>query len=137
MSIDFSLVKNKFVMKYVGTAQLKICYIFADPPDAPTRVKIVDVSKGIVTLTWKPPRNDGGSPVTHYNVERLWWDSSGEQKESWRQCNRRDIDTTSFKIEDLHEGAEYEFRVKAVNEAGASRPSSTAGPIIVKEQTSM
>lgn len=118
------------------TAQLK-GYIFADPPDAPTRVKIVDVSKGTVTLTWKPPRNDGGSPVTHYIVERLWWDSSGEQKESWRQCNRRDIDSTTFKVEDLHDGAEYEFRVKAVNEVGASRPSSTAGPVIVKDQTSV
>lgn len=110
---------------------------FADPPDPPIRVKIVDVSKGIVTLTWKPPKNDGGAPVTHYNVERLWWDSSGNQQESWRQCNRRDIDTTTFKVEDLHEGAEYEFRVKAVNEIGASRPSSTAGPIIVKDQNSM
>lgn len=90
-----------------------------------------------MTLTWKPPKNDGGSPVTHYIVEQLWWDSSGKQKESWRQCNRRDIDTTTFKVEDLHEGAEYEFRVKAVNEAGASRPSSTAGPIIVKDQTSV
>ncbi len=102
----------------------------------PTRVKIVDVSKGIVTLTWKPPKNDGGAPVTHYNVERLWWDSSGKQQESWRQCNRRDIDTTTFKVEDLNQGAEYEFRVKAVNEVGSSRPSSTAGPIIIKDQNS-
>ncbi|KAJ8416947.1 hypothetical protein AAFF_G00328250 [Aldrovandia affinis] len=89
------------------------------PPDTPTRVKIRSVTKNMVTLTWKPPRHDGGAPVTHYNVEQLCWDPSGMQKESWRQCNRRDIEETIFNIEDLNEGGEYEFRVKAVNEAGA------------------
>ncbi|KAJ8352204.1 hypothetical protein SKAU_G00236800 [Synaphobranchus kaupii] len=104
------------------------------PPDPPTRVKITLVTKNMVNLTWKPPKNDGGAPVTHYIVEQLCWDPSGTQKESWRQCNRRDIEETSFRIEDLSEGGEYEFRVKAVNEAGASRPSSTAGPVITKDQ---
>ena len=45
------------------------------------------------------------------------------------------MDTTSFKVEDLTEGDEYEFRVVAYNEAGASRPSSTAGPILIQDQT--
>lgn len=90
-----------------------------------------------MTLTWKPPINDGGAPVTHYIVECLCWDTSITQKESWRQCNRRDVEKTTFKIEDLNEGGEYEFRVKAVNEAGASRPSSTAGPVTVKDQKCM
>lgn len=51
------------------------------------------------------------------------------------RCNRRDVDTTSFRVEDLTEGDEYEFRVVAYNEAGASRPSSTAGPITIQDQT--
>lgn len=75
--------------------------------------------------------------MTHYSVERLWWDTCGDQKEAWRQVNRRDIEDLTFKVEDLVEGGEYEFRVKAHNEVGASRPSSTAGPIIVKDQTSL
>ena len=107
------------------------------PPDPPTRVKIRLVTKNMVTLTWKPPKNDGGAPITHYIVEQLCWDPSGTQKESWRQCNRRDIEETTFTIEDLTEGGEYEFRVKAVNVAGASRPSSTAGPVIIKDQKCM
>lgn len=113
--------------------QLSIFYL--DPPDAPTRVKIREVTKSTVTLTWKAPKNDGGAPVTHYNVERLYWDVSGTQKETWRQCNRCDIEETTFKVEDLNEGGEYEFRVKAVNDAGSSKPSSTAGPVTVKDQT--
>lgn len=114
-----------------------MCFSTSVPPDPPTRVKIRTVTKSMVTLTWKPPRHDGGAPVTHYIVEQLCWDSSGMQKESWGQCNRRDIEETTFNIEDLNEGGEYEFRVKAVNEAGASKPSSTAGPVIVKAQKCM
>lgn len=33
------------------------------------------------------------------------------------------------------QGGEYEFRVKAVNAAGPSRPSATAGPLVIKDQT--
>lgn len=51
------------------------------------------------------------------------------------RCNRRDVDTTRFKVEDLTEGDEYEFRVVAYNEAGASRPSTTAGPVTIQDQT--
>ncbi|KAJ8416941.1 hypothetical protein AAFF_G00328190 [Aldrovandia affinis] len=105
------------------------------PPDPPTKVKVNLVTKDTVTLTWVPPKNNGGAPITHYIVERLSWDTSGKEKETWKQCNKRDVEETTFKVEDLKEGGEYEFRVKAVNEAGASRPSATAGPMFVKDQT--
>lgn len=61
------------------------CVVCADPPDPPTRLKIQSVRKGAVNLTWKAPKNDGGSPVTHYSVDLLCWDASGTQKESWRR----------------------------------------------------
>lgn len=73
--------------------------------------------------------------MKHYIIERLSWDTSGLEKETWKQCNKRNVEETIFIIEDLKNGGEYEFRVKAVNEAGPSRPSATAGPIIIKDQT--
>lgn len=122
---------------FCKTGQYLTFFLFfkQDPPDPPIKLKIGLVTKNTVSLTWKPPKNDGGAPVTHYNIECLSWDRTGEGKETWRQCNRRDVEETKFTVEDLKEGGEYEFRVKAVNEAGPSRPSATVGPIIVKDQT--
>lgn len=114
-----------------------MCLCSKDPPEPPTRLKVGLVTKNSVALTWKPPKNDGGAPVTHYIIERLVWDPSGEGKETWKQCNKRDVEETKFVVEDLKEGGEYEFRVRAVNEAGHSKPSTTVGPVAVKDQTCM
>lgn len=40
-----------------------------------------------------------------------------------------------FTASECLQGGEYEFRVKAVNAAGPSRPSATAGPLVIKDQT--
>lgn len=109
--------------------------IFKDPPDPPIKLKIGLITKNTVHLSWKPPKNDGGSPVTHYIVECLAWDPTGKKKEAWKQCNKRDVEELEFTVEDLVEGGEYEFRVKAVNAAGVSKPSATVGPVTVKDQT--
>lgn len=45
------------------------------------------------------------------------------------------MEELEFTVEDLIDGGEYEFRVKAVNAAGVSKPSDTVGPVIVKDQT--
>lgn len=75
----------------------------SDPPDPPTKVSVNLVTKNTVTLTWEPPKNDGGSPVTHYIIERLSWDTSGKEKETWKQCNKRDVEELTFVVEDLKE----------------------------------
>lgn len=74
-----------------------------DPPDPPTKVKVNLVTKDTVTLSWEPPKNNGGSPVKHYIIERLSWDTSGKEKETWKQCNKRDVEELTFVVEDLKE----------------------------------
>lgn len=41
--------------------------------------------------------------MTHYIIERLSWDTSGKEKETWKQCNKRDVEELSFVVEDLNE----------------------------------
>lgn len=79
----FYLLKKTLLL--LSSVILPSSVLSADPPDPPTRLKIQSVRKGTVTLTWKAPKNDGGSPVTHYSVDLLCWDASGTQKESWRR----------------------------------------------------
>lgn len=137
MSLKFLLYWHCLNLTVLFLLNLTVVYVFIDPPEPPTRLKVGLVTKNSVALTWRPPKNDGGAPVTHYIIERLVWDRSGEGKETWKQCNKRDVEETKFIVEDLKEGGEYEFRVRAVNEAGNSKPSSTAGPVAVKDQTCM
>lgn len=41
--------------------------------------------------------------MKHYIIERLSWDTSGKEKETWKQCNKRDVEELSFVVEDLKE----------------------------------
>lgn len=75
----------------------------SDPPDPPTKLKVNLVTKNTVTLSWEPPKNNGGSPVKHYIIERLSWDTSSKEKETWKQCNKRDVEELTFIVEDLKE----------------------------------
>ena len=38
-----------------------------------------------------------------------------------------------YKVNHLKEGKAYQFRVKAVNEAGAGKPSASTGPIVAEK----
>lgn len=42
-----------------------------DVPSAPQDVNVTDVFQTSCQVTWKVPKDDGGSPLVHYVVERL------------------------------------------------------------------
>ena len=67
---------------------------------------------------------DGGSKVTGYVVEKKQAGS-----DYWLRVNASSVFDGHCHATDLIENAEYEFRVKAVNKAGESEPSSTTGNI--------
>lgn len=41
-----------------------------DPPGKPGKPTIEDYDKDRALIRWDPPKNDGGSPITGYTVEK-------------------------------------------------------------------
>nr|CAD7424747.1 unnamed protein product [Timema monikensis] len=99
-----------------------------DPPDAPSTPEITAYSPNNCSLTWNPPLNTGGKPITGYYVEKR------ERGGEWIKVNNYPTPNTSFTVQDLREGSRYEFRVIAINEAGPGKPSKPTEPIIAEAQ---
>ncbi|XP_070767678.1 myomesin-3 [Enoplosus armatus] len=97
-------------------------------PASPLAVQVSDVNKDYVFLTWQPPSADGASPVEGYYVER--YDvSQGE----WERCNVHIQKMCHYPVFGLKEGTLYQFRVRAVNRAGAGRPSKATEPVLTAD----
>ena len=97
-------------------------------PGAPQHVEMDNLTKKTVTLAWDRPEFDGGSPITGYTVERRQAYSN-----RWVKVNKIPTRDTMFKITDLLEDEEYEFRIVAENEAGAGKPSETTGTFTARD----
>ncbi|KAI1705639.1 fibronectin type III domain-containing protein [Ditylenchus destructor] len=89
-------------------------------PSAPKGpLEVSDFFEDHLTLDWNPSEDDGGDPITHYEVtmdedclEGIWV-SIGMAND------------THFVVEGLTKGSQYKFRVRAVNAEGKSDPLDT------------
>ena len=77
-----------------------------------------------MTLSWQPPKDDGNSPLTAYQIEMK------EVKDrSWTKVDKIKPDITSYCAQKLKTNAEYVFRVTAVNAIGSSEPLTSEAVI--------
>lgn len=90
-------------------------------------LKVSDITKNGCKLKWQKPDDDGGKPITAYQIEKL-----DKTTGRWVPVGRADADETEFDVKGLQEGHEYQFRVKAINDEGESEPLDTEGTIIAK-----
>lgn len=102
-----------------------------DKPGPPINVKVGEVTKSSIELSWMPPVSDGGAPITGYKIERrnpktMKWISVDNLGRVSSQCN--------VTIPGLKEGNEYEFRVIATNAAGDGEPSASTPLIVAKNK---
>ena len=44
--------------------------LLSDEPYPPRAPEVVDQDRDHIKIKWEPPENDGGSPITGYEVER-------------------------------------------------------------------
>ncbi|KAL3122832.1 hypothetical protein niasHT_002875 [Heterodera trifolii] len=88
-------------------------------------LEVNDVTEDGCVLRWKPPEDNGGLPIEHYEVEKL-------EGGKWVRCAK--LSNCATKVKGLKKGQQYQFRVKAVNKEGKSEPLSTEHEIIAKNQ---
>ena len=88
---------------------------------------VSDITKTSAKIAWKAPASDGGSPITHYSIEkRETW------KTSWTLVERVAADHLTYELRHLQEGQDLYVRVKAENVAGPSKPLESEQAIMPK-----
>uniref|UniRef100_A0A3Q4BU59 Titin n=1 Tax=Mola mola TaxID=94237 RepID=A0A3Q4BU59_MOLML len=100
--------------------------IATEEPAPPKRLDVVDTTNSTASLAWLKPEHDGGSRIRGYIVEFKAkgsdrWVVSGETK------------SQNMLVEGLIENTEYDFRVRAKNDAGISEPQGTFSSVVIKE----
>lgn len=103
--------------------------IFPDPPEPPSNPpEVLDVTKSSVSLSWSRPKDDGGSRVTGYYIER-----KETSTDKWVRHNKTQITTTMYTVTGLVPDAEYQFRIIAQNDVGLSETSPASEPVVCKD----
>jgi len=120
------IVFNSVAKKHEGAYQLvirnrtgedtaKVNVGVLDIPAAPEPPMKISVEGNAVTLLWKKVKEDGGSPIEHYQLEKL-----DLERNTWGACGHTKDNT--YTIPGLVTGMTYKFRVTAVNKIGDSAP---------------
>ena len=98
-----------------GSVEAKNPYTVPDPP---VNLVIDDWDNVSTLLKWEPPQFDGGREITHYIVEQ-----KGKYDLDFVEVYSTSQPLSEANVTDLKEGQIYEWRVRAVNKAGKSKPS--------------
>lgn len=99
----------------------------ADRPGPPDGIPVIEeVHQNNIKLSWKPPLDDGGSPITGYIIEKCDLTTG-----LWRRAGTSRNTQTS--VEFLEEHHEFRFRVRAENLYGTSEPGAESGVIVTQQ----
>uniref|UniRef100_A0A669Q3P8 Titin n=1 Tax=Phasianus colchicus TaxID=9054 RepID=A0A669Q3P8_PHACC len=109
-----------------GEATETLNIVVLDKPGPPTGpVKVDEVTADSITISWEPPKYDGGSSINNYIVEKR--DTSTT---IW-QIVSATVARTTIKACRLKTGCEYQFRITAENRYGKST-YLTSEPVVAQ-----
>jgi subtilisin family serine protease len=92
----------------------------AAKPGAPTNlVAAAPATNGSVTLSWAAPTNDGGAPVSQYNV------MLSRDGQNWSTLAILSAASTTFTTQIPSKGQTWSYNVSARNQAGVGAVSNT------------
>uniref|UniRef100_A0A3P9LTN4 Myomesin 1a (skelemin) n=1 Tax=Oryzias latipes TaxID=8090 RepID=A0A3P9LTN4_ORYLA len=97
-------------------------------PGQPTGVTLLEALKDYMVLGWTPPADNGGADVRGYFVD--YRTVKAGVLGQWHEMNQQ-----ALTAENLKENVFYQFRVRAVNMAGVSKPSLPSASLECKEWT--
>ena len=123
---DTTLYYRVSAINDVGTGPASnVDHATTDPkvPDAPTNLTATpdgQYGQSRINLSWSPPADDGGSPVTGYHIE-----FSADGGTDWEDLSRNTGSVaTSFVHAGLAPGSTWYYRVSAINVAGTGPRSN-------------
>lgn len=106
------------------------------PPDKPCIPEgpiVVDAQlKSSAIISWKVPKDDGGSMITNYIVEKR----EAKEGEQWNLVSSS-VSGTTVRVPNLTENAGYYFRVSAQNQYGVSESLEIPSVVIIKSPFGM
>lgn len=94
-------------------------------------MRVKEVTKESVTITWDVPAIDGGAPVNNYIIEKREA-AMRAYKTVTTKCNK-----TIYRISGLIEGALYYFRVLPENIYGIGEACETSDTVLISEVPSV
>ncbi len=97
-------------------------------PEPPGRPQVIDWDTSNATLQWERPVHDGGSKIQGYKIEIR--DITDDP--NWRTANDYLVRELTYNLHNLQNDHEYEFRVRAKNAAGLSKPSLASNKLKLK-----
>lgn len=111
-----------------GETKIPIEIEILDKPGVPQGpLDVSEVTTSSVVLSWRPPIDDGGSPVTSYIIEKL-----DAVRDTWSAVDTINGDVTTYKVNKLTAMKEYQFRVRAANSEGEGLNLETVHKILAK-----
>ncbi|MGH0151255.1 UNVERIFIED_CONTAM: hypothetical protein FKN15_021073 [Acipenser sinensis] len=98
------------------------------PTSEPHCLTVDDITDTSISLKWRPPERVGAAGLDGYTVEYC-----KEGTDEWVPAFEGLTERTSVNIKNLLTGEKMQFRVRAVNVAGASTPATLTQPVTIRE----